>query len=402
MVRRIFQMVIGGNGLRQIADALCAEKILIPSAYATKYHPENRHCKDYHDPYRWSGTEVGRILSKQEYVGHTVLGKTVSESYKTKKRRSADPDELMIFKNTHPAIVDEETWNNAQRLRKTIRKLGKGENQPYRLTGLLYCADCGAKMTHRQRSKGYQKYDADNAYVCSAYRQLTRDCTMHYIRVSVVEKLILEAIRRVSGYVRKNESEFVQQVCKASSVQQEEAVKNCKKRLGQAQKRHDELDILVKKLYETYATGKLPDRQFERLLAEYDKEQANLEKTLQNLQSKIDGFYADSVKTDKFIQLVKKYTDFSELTTPMLNEFIEKIVVHEADKSSGERVQKVDIYFNFIGQFDVDTLDDELSSDQIEKERKRRERNNREREKNKIRMHLYREKQKSLKVAANF
>ena len=352
VVRRIFQMVIDGNGLRQIADALCAEKILIPSAYATKYHPENRHCKDYHDPFRWSGTEVGRILGKQEYMGHTVLGKTVSESYKTKKRRDAAPDELMIFKNTHPAIVDEETWHNAQRLRKTIRKLGKGENQPYHLTGLLYCADCGAKMTHRQRSKGYQKYDADNAYVCSAYRQLTRDCTMHYIRVSVVEKLILEAIRRVSGYVRKNENEFVQQVCKASSVQQEKIVNDCKKRLGQAQKRHDELDILVKKLYETYATGKLPDRQFERLLAEYDKEQADLEDTLQDLQSKINDFNANSVKTDKFIQLVKKYTDFTELTTPMLNEFVEKVVVHEADKSTGERVQKVDIYFNFIGEIE--------------------------------------------------
>lgn len=365
VVYRIFQMVINGNGLRQIADTLCAEKILIPSAYATKYHPENRHCKDYHDPYRWSGTEVGRILGKQEYMGHTVLGKTVSESYKTKKRRDAAPDELMIFKNTHPAIVDEETWQNAQRLRKTIRKLGKGENQPYRLTGLLYCADCGAKMTHRQRSKGYQKYDADNAYVCSAYRQLTRDCTMHYIRVSVVEKLILSAIRRVSGYVRKNESEFVQQVCKASSVQQEEGIKDCKKRLGQAQKRHDELDRLVKKLYESYATGKLPDRQFERLLAEYDKEQADLENTVQNLQTKIDHFNADSVKTDNFIQLVKRYTDFTELTTPMLNEFVEKVVIHEADKSTGERVQKVDIYFNFIGQFNIDVSDDQLSLLQI-------------------------------------
>lgn len=360
VVRRIFQMVIDGNGLRQIADTLCAEKILIPSAYATKYHPENRHCKDYHNPCRWSGTEVGRILNKQEYMGHTVLGKTVSESYKTKKRRNAAPDELMIFKDTHPAIVDEETWHNAQRLRKTIRKLGKGENLPYRLTGLLYCADCGAKMTHRQRSKGYQKYDADNAYVCSAYRQLTRDCTMHYIRVSVVEKLILEAIRRVSGYVRKNEREFVQQVCKASSVQQEKTVINCNNRLRQAQKRHDELDILVKKLYETYATGKLPDRQFERLLIEYDKEQAELENMLQDLQSKIDGFNAESIKTDKFIQLVKRYTNFTELTTPMLNEFVEKVIVHEADKTTGERIQKVDIYFNFIGQFDVNLLDGQL------------------------------------------
>ena len=385
VVRRIFQMVIDGKGLRQIADTLYAENILIPSAYATKYHPENRHCKNYYDPYRWSGTEVGRILSKQEYMGYTVLGKTVSESYKTKKRRNAAPDELMIFKNTHPAIVDEETWHNAQRLRKTIRKLGKGENQPYRLTGLLYCADCGAKMTHRQRSKGFQKYDADNAYVCSAYRQLTRDCTMHYIRVSVVEKLILEAIRRVSGYVRENESEFVQQVRKTSTVRQEKNLKEYKKQLEQAHKRYDELDMLVKKLYESYATGKLPDRQFERLLAEYDKEQADLENVAQDLQSKIDDFNADSVKTDKFVRLVKRYTDITELTTPMLNEFVEKVVVHEADKSTGERFQKVDIYFNFIGQFDIDIPDDERSPDKLEKECTRR----------------FREKQMDERIAVN-
>jgi site-specific DNA recombinase len=378
VVRRIFQMVISGKGLRQIADTLYANKILIPSAYATKYHPENRHCKEYHDPCRWSGTEVGRILSKQEYIGHSVLGKTVSESYKTKKRRDAAPDELMIFKNMHPAIVDEETWHNAQRLRKTVRKLGKGESEPYRLTGLLYCADCGAKMTHRRRSVGYQKYDADNAYACSSYRQLTRDCTMHYIRVTVVEDLILAAIRKVSGYVR-GKNDFVQQVREASSVRQEETVKNYKKRLGQSQKRHDELDVLVKKLYESYATGKIPDRQFERLLSEYDKEQSDLEDTIAKLQSEIDGFNADSVRTDKFIQLVKRYSNFTKLTTPMLNEFVEKVVIHEADKSSGKRVQKVDIYFNFIGQFDVNLPDDEMSAQQLEKERKRRERNNRER-----------------------
>lgn len=402
VVHRIFQMVIDGKGLRQIADTLYADKVLIPSAYATKYHPENRHCKDYHDPCRWSGTEVGRILSKQEYMGHTVLGKTVSESYKTKKRRNVAPNELMIFKNTHPAIVDEETWQNAQRLRKTVRKLGKGGNQPCRLTGLLYCADCGAKMTHRRRSEGYQKYDADNAYVCSAYRQITRNCTMHYIRVSVVEKLILSAIHRVSVYVLENENEFIQQVRETSSVQQEETVKEYKNRLGQSQKRHDELDMLVKKLYESYATGKLPDRQFERLLAEYDKEQADLENTIQSLHTEIDGFNADSVKTDKFIQLVKKYTDFTELTTPMLNEFVEKVVVHEADKCTGKRVQKVDIYFNFIGKFDVELPDNELSTGQLEKECKRRDKNNREREANRERMRRFRERQRSQnKVAAN-
>jgi DNA invertase Pin-like site-specific DNA recombinase len=401
VVRRIFQMVIDGKGPRQIADILYAEKILIPSAYAAKYHPENQHYKNFHDPYRWSGTTVAHILEKQEYMGHTVLGKTISESYKTKKRRKAAPEELMIFKNTHPAIVDGETWHNTQRLRKTVRRPGKSGEAPDRLTGLLYCADCGAKMTHRRRNEEYRKYDADNAYICSRYRQLTSDCTMHYIRVSVVEKLILSAIRKVSGYVRENENEFVQQVREASNIRQEETVKEYKRRLAQAQRRHDDLDGLVKKLYESYAAGKLPDRQFERLLVEYDGEQTELENTITELQAEIDGFNSDSVRVDKFIQLVKRYTDFSELTTPMLNEFVEKVIVHEADKSTGERIQKVDICLNFIGRLDLNLPDEDLSPEEIEKERKRQERNNHERTANRERMRLYREKQQRLKAAVN-
>ena len=403
VVRQIFQMVINGKGATEIARILTAERVLIPSAYAKKYHPENNHSKGFHDPCLWSCTTVSYILEKPEYMGHTVLGKTISESYKTKKRRKAATDELMIFKNTHPAIVDEETWHNVQRLRKTARRSPKTKSPPCRLSGLLYCADCGAKMSHRfyKREEGQRSYDADNAYICSSYRQLTRDCTMHFIKVSVVEKLILDAIRKVSHYVRYHEDEFVRKVRKTSSIRREETVREYKKRLGQSQKRHHELDTLVKKLYETYVAGKLPDRQFERLLAEYDGEQKELEHTVSELQSKIDGFTADSLKTNQFIQLVKKYTDFTELTTPMLNEFVEKVAVHEADKSTGERTQKVDIYFNFIGRLGEDLPGEEVPPEQLEKERRRRERNNRERAANRERMRRVRAEQRSLRAAVN-
>jgi len=211
----------------------------------------------------------------------------------------------------------------------------------------------------------------------------------------------LSAIRKVSGYVRENENEFVQQVREASNIRQEETVKEYKKRLVQAQRRHDDLDGLVKKLYESYAAGKLPDRQFERLLVEYDGEQTELENTITELQAEIDGFNSDSVRVDKFIQLVKRYTDFSELTTPMLNEFVEKVIVHEADKSTGERIQKVDICLNFIGRLDLNLPDEDLSPEEIEKERKRQKRNNHERTANRERMRLYREKQQRLKAAVN-
>lgn len=158
VVRRVYQMVIDGYGVKAIADTLTADKVLIPAAYAKQNCPENNHSKGFHHPYRWSITSVGYILTKQEYMGHTVLGKTITVNYKGKKRRKAEPDELMIFKNTHEAIVDEETWALAHRLRRTIRRPSYADRPANPLTGLLYCADCGHKMTHRQPPPDKERY----------------------------------------------------------------------------------------------------------------------------------------------------------------------------------------------------------------------------------------------------
>ncbi|MCR2050415.1 recombinase family protein [Acetatifactor muris] len=399
VVRRIFKLVLEGNGVNRIADILYADKILIPSAYAEKYYPENQHSKSFHDPIRWTNQTIIHILEKREYMGHTVLGKTISESYKTKKRRKATEDELMIFENTHEAIIDEETWNNVQRLIETKRRPKKNGAPPCRLSGLLYCADCGSKLSHRYNSRN--KYDADNSYGCSSYRQYTRNCTMHYIRVSVVEKLILETIREVSAYALSNEKEFVKKVREASDVQQEATMKEYRRRLGKAKRRHEELDDLVKKLYESFATGKIPEKHFDRLLSGYDNEQTTLEAEMQELQTGLDRYGADSVRADRFLELVRRYTDFSELTTPMLNEFIEKVVVHEADKSTGDRVQKVDIYLNFIGAFTVPKMEAALTAEQEAREQRKLQARNREREQNRLRMQRYRARQKELAAAAN-
>ena len=399
VVRRIFKLVLEGNGVNRIADILYADKILIPSAYAEKYYPENQHSKSFHDPIRWTNQTIIHILEKREYMGHTVLGKTISESYKTRKRRKATEDELMIFENTHEAIIDEETWNNVQRLIETKRRPKKNGAPPCRLSGLLYCADCGSKLSHRYNSRN--KYDADNSYGCSSYRQYTRNCTMHYIRVSVVEKLILETIREVSAYALSNEKEFVKKVREASDVQQEATMKEYRRRLGKAKRRHEELDDLVKKLYESFATGKIPEKHFDRLLSGYDNEQTALEAEMQELQTGLDRYGADSVRADRFLELVRRYTDFSELTTPMLNEFIEKVVVHEADKSTGDRVQKVDIYLNFIGAFTVPKMEAALTAEQEAREQRKLQARNREREQNRLRMQRYRARQKELAAAAN-
>ncbi len=400
VVQRIFRMTIEGKGLNPIADTLTADRVLIPSAYAKLHNPENDHSKGFHDPYRWSNTAVNYILEKQEYMGHTVLGKTICENYKTKKRRKATPDELMIFPNTHEAIVDEETWHLAHRLKRTIRKPSYPDRIPNPLTGLLYCADCGHKLTHHLPAPTKAKvFDSDNNYTCSSYRQYTRNCTMHYIKTSAVRELILTAIREISAYVRADEKAFIHAVKEESSVNQEQSAREQKKRLRKVQKRITELDGLIKKLYEGNATGKIPDKHFDRLLAGYDKEQSELEQETAELESSIAACAEDKTRADKFITLVRRYTDFDELTTPILNEFIEKVVVHEADKSTGDRRQKVDIYFNFIGCFVPPKHEAPMTTEEEAKAQKALAARNREREQNKLRMRRVRAAQRAAKEA---
>ena len=400
VVRRIFQMVIDGYGVKGIADALTADKVLIPSAYAKLHNPENDHSKGFHDPCLWSSTAVGYILEKQEYMGHTVLGKTICENYKTKKRRQAKPEELMIFRDTHEAIVDEETWQIAHRLKKTIRKPSYPDRPANPLTGLLYCADCGHKLTHHQPSPSKKKvYDADDYYICGNYRQLTRDCTIHYIKTSTIEKLILTAIREVSAYVREDEKEFIRIVRDAASAGQEQTAKEQKKRLRQVEKRIAELDELIRKLYEGNATGKIPDKHFNRLLVEYDTEQSALEQEAAELKEGIIAQAEDGMRAQRFVSLVRRYTSFDELTAPMLNEFIEKVVIHEADKSTGDRRQKVDVYFNFIGCFVPPKPEVIMTAEEEAKAQKALAARNREREQNKLRMRRVREAQRAAKEA---
>ena len=402
VVRRIYQMVIDGYGVKAIADALTADKIMIPAAYMKCNCPENCHSKGVHDPYRWSSTTIGYILEKREYMGHTVLGKTIAENYKTKKRRKAEADELMIFPNTHEAIVDEETWELAHRLRKTVRKPTYPDRPANPLTGLVFCADCGHKMTHRQPSPNKEKkYDADDAYVCGSYRQLTRDCTMHFIKTSALQELILSSIREISAFVQRDEKEFLHLVREETDAGLEREIKEQKKRLNKAGKRIAELDTLIKKLYEGNATGKIPDKHFERMLADYDREQSELEQMVFELQESIATQAQDFESPQKFVALVKRYTDFSELTASMLNEFIEKVVVHEATGDRAHRNQKVDIYFNFIGNFVLPQPEiPALTAEQQKAERKKEERRQREREQNKLRMRRVRAEQKAAKEKA--
>ena len=226
-------------------------------------------------------------------------------------------------------------------------------------------------MTISHRYNLVQGKWIEDAFICSGYRHLVHDCTMHHIPTAKIEATILAVIQRVSWYVRHNEKEFTERVREASDQNQEKTVKECQQKINKAQKRHKELDGLVKKLYEGNATGKIPDKHFTRLLNEYDEEQTGLETSIAEWQRQIENWNADKLKTDQFIQLVKRYTDFSELTTPMLNEFIEKVIVHEGEGRGNDRRQRIDIYLNFIGAFEVPEYI--VTPAEVEEQRRQRE-----------------------------
>ena len=388
VVRRIYQMVIDGMGSQAIANQLTADNVLIPSAYLEQSeHGESRN-HSYHDPCRWNCTAVSYILDKQEYMGHTVLGKTICENFKTKKRRKARPDELIIFENTHEPIIDAETWHLVQKLRRrTRRKLANG-SYSHRLSGLVYCADCGKRLSYAspqsQHRPDGKTYDADSSFRCPTYKSMYGECTMHYIKSSTLDKLVDEAVRKVARYVLRNEQAFLEQVRVLTSADQKQTQSEDKKELVNIKKRIAELDNYIKRLYEGNASGKIPDRQFEKLMAQYDSEQQELEERVKEIEVSIHEIQQESENGQQFVRLVQKYRDLTEIDQTALNEFIDKVVVHEATGGrTADRSQQIDIYFNFIGQFMVEDTEEELLMQEQEaqrladlKERERKDRRN--------------------------
>lgn len=406
VVRRIYQMVIDGMGSQAIANQLTADNVLIPSAYLEQSeHGESRN-HSYHDPCRWNCTAVSYILDKQEYMGHTVLGKTICENFKTKKRRKARPDELIIFENTHEPIIDAETWHLVQKLRRrTRRKLANG-SYSHRLSGLVYCADCGKRLSYSspqsQHRPDGKTYDADSSFRCPTYKSMYGECTMHYIKSSTLDKLVDEAVRKIARYVLRNEQAFLEQVRVLTSADQKHTQSEDKKELVNIKKRIAELDNYIKRLYEGNASGKIPDRQFEKLMAQYDSEQQELEERVKEIEVSIHEIQQESENGQQFVRLVQKYRDLTEIGQTALNEFIDKVVVHEATGGrTADRSQQIDIYFNFIGQFMVEDTEEELLMQEQEAQRladlKERERKDRRNET--VRRYRQRKKEREVKQA---
>ena len=347
VVREIFRLCVGGYGPTRIAHILTERKILCPTYYALEKGGKPRTALPA-DKYTWNGPVVAKILDRMDYLGHTVNFKTHVKSYKVHKTIYNSPDQWKVFEGTHEAIIDKETFEIVQKIRASKRRPTRMGEMPM-FSGLLYCADCGRKLSfHRKADEPAEKHH----YLCENYRSNTANCTMHYIRNVVVERIVLENLKEVIQYVSNYEDEFVRMVMDSDMRQRNRELSQKKKRLSEVQKRIGELDTIFQRIYEDNIIGKLSDERFMKMSKGYEDEQHILQVEADEIQSELHQEEKKSVDVKRFLAIVKKYTDLTELTPEILREFIDKIIVHAPDKSSGRRLQEIEIIYNHIGEFD--------------------------------------------------
>ena len=351
--------------------------------------PEDKNRCDMSKPYEWAGVSVVRMLEKPEYMGDTVNFRTKKLSYKDKTAVKNDSDEIVVFTDTHEAIIDRKTWYMVQELRKTKRRINtEGESNPF--VGKIFCADCGGKMHYRNEGKrAGRKWrglpdgsvrTTPACYNCGNYNnshdQSGKVCCSHNIQAKVIDQFVLETIQYACKSVRMDERAFVESIRSASEIREQSEAKKLKAALKHQEKRYAELDILLKKVYEDNALGRLPDKRYEMLSAGYEKEQAELEQSIKACREQLTQYDEDTDRTEEFLALVHKYTDITELTPVIINEFVDKILVHKAEKIDGERVMEIEIYLNFIGKVELpaqELTEEELA--EIKEKQRLRERN---------------------------
>mgnify|MGYP000554380782 FL=1 len=351
--------------------------------------PEDKNRCDMSKPYEWAGVSVVRMLEKPEYMGDTVNFRTKKLSYKDKTAVKNDSDEIVVFTDTHEAIIDRKTWYMVQELRKTKRRINtEGESNPF--VGKIFCADCGGKMHYRNEGKrAGRKWrglpdgsvrTTPACYNCGNYNnshdQSEKVCCSHNIQAKVIDQLVLETIQYACKSVRMDERAFVESIRSASEIREQSEAKKLKAVLKHQEKRYAELDILLKKVYADNALGRLPDKRYEMLSAGYEKEQAELEQSIKACRQQLTQYDEDTDRTEEFLALVHKYTDITELTPVIINEFVDKILVHKAEKIDGERVMEIEIYLNFIGKVELpaqELTEEELA--EIKEKQRLRERN---------------------------
>ena len=349
VVKQIYSLCLAGNGPTKIARMLTEQNIPTPG---TMEYRRTGSTRRYYPDYacRWSANTVGHILERREYLGHTVNFKTEKVSYKVKASVINPEDKLVIFENTHEPIIDEVTWERVQELRKQ-RKRPNRYDEVGLFSGLLFCADCGSVMYQQRYQTDKRKQDC---YICGSYKKRTADCTAHFIRTDLLTAGVTANLKKVTDYAARHEARFM----KLLVAQNEDGGKrkNAAKRreLDAARKRITELSAIFKRLYEDSVAGRISDERFMELSAEYEREQAGLKDRACQLEAELAKARDATVNVERFMNVVRKYTSFEELTPTLLREFIEKIVVHEPYKDEkGIRRQDIEIYYSFVGKVDL-------------------------------------------------
>ena len=345
VVRRIFSLCVDGNGPTQIARILREKQVPTPTVYQSRMGQAVR-CIPPDNPYNWNGSTVSAILERMEYCGHTVNFKTHRQSYKIKKTIENPPEQWKIFRNTHEAIVDEETFERVQELRRNKRRPAKtGKTNLF--SGVAYCADCGEKMYYCTTQNFEERQDH---FVCSTSRKKGKDvCGTHFIRAVVLEKGVLRFLQILLWYISDCESLFREKLGAKRKEDFKKELSAKRRQLTQAQRRIEELDRLFKRIYEDNISGKINDSRFQKLSGDYENEQAELTKKVQTLEQEIVKQQEEADSIEQFIRRAKKYPELTELTPAVLHDLVNKVYVCAPDKSSGHRAQDVRISLACIG-----------------------------------------------------
>ena len=342
VVKEIFNLFIQGHGTFEIARILRERKVLTPSEYNASISTNSNH-QEYQ--YKWCGTTVAGILDRQEYIGDTVNFKCTTRSYKDKTRVNLPKEDRKIFKNTHEPIIDEYTWNIAKQLRNNRKKRAKSGKKSI-FSDLLFCYDCGKKMYFQSPVVDLRNKDH---YRCSSYKHDTSACSSHYISDDALQSIVLENIQKVISYMKDYEDLFIQEQLAKSAQDEIRKISINKKELEKAKSRIIEIDNLFMHIYEDNVSGKITDDRFKNLSFNYDKEQQELKLKIEQLSKNIENTEKKDTDITQFISNVKKYTEIAKLTPEILNELIEKIVIHQKEKVNGKKVQEIDIYYRGVG-----------------------------------------------------
>lgn len=344
-VRYIFKLCISGLGPTQIAKRLTTEKVLTPTAYKAQKNGELLPS----NPFKWAQKSVASILERVEYIGYTENFKTTSKNYRSKKRIWNNKEDRKVFEDTHPAIVDKHTFDTVQEIRKHKRRpTATGKISIF--AGKVFCADCGAKL-HYCTANAFN--DNQDFFVCANYRSNTGTCTGHYIRAVTLYRMVFQHTKNVLSYIQQFEASFVKKEREKAEKQHTLSVDKAKVDIVTLKRRDEDLDTLFKRIYEDMVSGRISTERFDKLSSEYEEEQKKVKQTIVELQALIDTGEQNEFDLQQFLENVRKYTDPKELTSELLNDLVDKIVIHAPDKSSGKRKQKIEIYYKSAGIINI-------------------------------------------------